>query len=266
MAQWKWCLVGDDKKLLTGWNKVGDYWYLLDDNGAMITGWKQDSNNKWYYLKDNGQMATGWIQLEDKWYYLYEATNSNQGEYIGTTAYSCTKTLSDGKTYTFDEKGVWLENQSLASDALIDFIKSFEGFSATPYFDEVNVKTLGYGMTGNEIEGIDSVTEEQATQMLKDWINNKYAPVIKSDLNSRNVILNQSEFDSLTSFSYNCGTDALFGSTLYKNVCAGVKDAVTITDNFQAWSKAGGQTLAGLFKRRTKEANIFLNADYTGNN
>jgi lysozyme len=265
MSIWKWCLIKDDNTLAIGWNQVGDYWYFMEPNGAMKTGWYQDANSKWYYLKDNGQMATGWIQLEDKWYYLYETTNANQGEYIGTTAYSCTKTLADGKTYSFDDQGVWIKSQSLVSDTLIDFIKSFEGFSATPYFDEVNVKTLGYGMTGTEIEGINSVTEEQATQMLKDLINNKYAPVVKSDLDSKGVVLNQAEFDSLISFSYNCGTSALLGSTLYKNVCAGIKDAATITTNFQAWSNAGGQRLEGLYNRRTKEANIFLNSDYTGN-
>jgi len=121
-------------------------------------------------------------------------------------------------------------------------------------------------MTGDEIEGIESVTEEQATCMLKEWINNKYAPVIKTDLDSKGVTLNQNEFDALVSFAYNCGTGALLSqSTLYKNVVTGVSYSDTIISNFQAWSNAGEQRLEGLYRRRTKEAAMFLNADYTEN-
>lgn len=266
MSKWCWCLENENGQLVTGWVQVGDYWYYLNPNGTMKTGWYQDSNSKWYYLDPvSGQMQVGWKQIDNKWYYLYETTNAIQGEYIGTTAYSCTKTLPDGKSYTFDADGVWIKDASLVSNELIDFIKSWEGFYSTPYFDEVGVKTLGYGMTGEEIEGLTSVTEGQASEMLKGLVNNKYAPVIKQDLDSKGIVLNQNEFDALVSFAYNCGTSGLLGSTLYKNVVAGVRDSDTITANFQAWSNGGGQRIEGLYRRRTKEAAMFLNADYTGN-
>jgi len=35
--------------------------------------------------------------------------------------------------------------------------------------------------------------------------------------------------------------------------------------NFQAWSNGGGRRIEGLYRRRTKEAAMFLNSDYTGN-
>ena len=196
-------------------------------------------------------MVTGWQKIDDK-DYCFAAD--------GSLYVSCT--TPDG--YMVDDKGVWIN--SLVSDALINFVKSFEGFSATPYYDEVGVKTLGYGMTGEEIESLSTVTEEKATEMLKDWINKKYAPVIKADLDSKDVKLNQNEFDALVSMAYNIGTAGVLRSTLYKNVCAGIKDVSTITSNFQAWSNAGGQRLEGLYRRRTKEAAMFLSADYTGNN
>lgn len=264
MSKWKWCLENDNGILLTGWQKIGDFWYLLNANGTMVTGWYQDTNKKWYYFKDNGQMTTGWLQVSDKWYYLYEATNASQAEYIGTTAYSCTKIIGK-KSYTFDADGVWIENTFLISDDCINFVKSWEGYYGTPYYDEVGVKTLGYGMTGEEIEGLTYITEEEATTMLKEWIESKYAPVVKSDLDSKNITLAQNEFDALVSFAYNCGTGGLLGSTLYKNVVAGVRNADTITTNFQSWSSGGGQRIEGLYRRRTKEAAMFLNADYTGN-
>lgn len=256
MSTWKqktiWQLLKDDSSLTTGWCKVGDFWYYMDSAGTMYQSqWYQDTNNsKWYYLDENGHMMTGWQKIDNKNYCFASD---------GSLYTNCT--TPDG--YIVDVNGVWSDDSSLVSNELIDFIKSFEGFSSTPYFDEVNVKTLGYGMTGEEIDGIESVTEEQATQMLKDWINKKYAPVIKSDLESKGITLNKNEFDALVSFAYNCGTGALLNqSTLYKNVVVGVRDVNTITSNFQAWSNAGGKRLEGLYKRRTQEANIFLNGVY----
>lgn len=226
----------------------------------MNTGWFQDKDKRWYYLDEtNGDMKTGWIQLRGVWYYL----ESNSNGYMGECYVNRTENIED-KEYSFDSNGHLLD-KSLVSDECIDFIKSWEGFSADPYYDEVGVLTLGYGMTGEEIQGISEVTEEQATSMLKDWINNKYAPVIKADLDFKGVILNQNEFDALVSMAYNVGTGGLLGSTLYKNVVGGIRNNETIISNFQAWSKAGGQRLEGLYRRRTKEAAMFLNADYIGN-
>jgi lysozyme len=264
MAKWQWCLVDDNNVLLTGWQKVGDFWYYLKSNGAMATGWLQD-DSRWYFLNENGQMLTGWYQDENstKWYYLYETTDSTKAQYKGAMAANCTLTI-DNKSYSFNSDGS-MEDGSLVSDAGIDFIKSWEGFYSEPYVDCVGVLTLGYGMTGDEIKGLSSVTEPQASEMLKTLINTQYANVIKSDLDDKGVTLTQNEFDSFASFSYNCGTGALLGSTLYRNVVAGVRDPDTITANFQAWSNGGGQRIEGLYRRRTKEASMFLYADYTGN-
>lgn len=250
---WKWVYENDNKTLATGWLQLGDKWYYLNSNGTMETGWTE-VEGKWYFLDSEGEMKTGWFQDKGKWYYL--ADN-------GVMYCDCNATI-DGKNYSFNKDGVMSE--SLVSDNLINFVKQFEGFSATPYLDEVGVRTLGYGMTGEEIEGIISITEEQATQMLKDWINKKYAPVIKTDLNNKGINLEQYQFDALVSMAYNVGTSGVLGSTLYRNICNGVRDADTITANFVSWSKAGGQVLPGLLRRRQQEANMFLNADYTTNN
>jgi len=241
MSNWKWCVQGPDGKVVKGWYKDNGTWYYLNDEGIMQTGWIRDTNEKWYYLEPS--------------------SNGNMGAMYCNGSYTI-----DGKSYRFDSSGAWIENNKLVSDALINFIKSWEGFSATPYYDEVGVLTLGYGMTGEEIQELSSVTEVQATEMLRNWINNKYAPIIKSDLDSKGIVLNQNEFDALVSFAYNCGTDGLINqSTLYKNVVAGVRNSAIITSNFQAWSNGGGMRIEGLYRRRTKEATMFLNADYTGN-
>ncbi|GAA0078436.1 hypothetical protein UT300005_28150 [Clostridium sp. CTA-5] len=259
MSQWKWCVEGSDGKVIKGWYEDNGSWYYLNDEGIMQTGWVKDKDGLWYYMNENGAMQTGWIQLKGVWYYLEEASNGYKGKcYIDCTV------IINGNEYTFDKEGHMLDN-SLVSDVCINFIKSWEGFSGTPYYDEVGVLTLGYGMTGDEIKGLSSVTESQASQMLKELVNNKYAKVIKKDLDSKGVKLTQNQFDALVSFAYNCGTAGLLGSTLYKNIVNGIRDINTIISNFQAWSNGGGRRIEGLYKRRTREANMFLNADYTGN-
>lgn len=263
MSNWRWCVTDSDGKVIKGWYEDNGKWYCLDEeNGTMKTGWfydKKDSN--WYYLDETtGEMKTGWIQLKGIWYYLEPTGNGHKGAcYI-----DCTSTIN-GKLYTFDKDGHLVEN-SIVSDNCINFVKSWEGFYADKYYDCVGVLTQGYGLTGDEIANLpNTISEETASSLLKEVINSKYATVIKVDLDSKGVTLKQNEFDALVSFSYNCGTGALFGSTLYKNVVSGIRDFGKITANFQVWSNGGGKRIEGLYRRRTKEAAMFLNADYTGN-
>ncbi|SFC63999.1 lysozyme [Clostridium uliginosum] len=259
MSQWKWCVQGEDGKVIKGWYEDDSNWYYLNDEGIMQTGWIKDKDGSWYYMNEQGSMQIGWIQLKGIWYYLEESSNGYKGKcYI-----DCTATIN-GKEYTFDKDGNMLDN-SLVSDKCINFIKSWEGFSATPYYDEVGVLTLGYGMTGDEIKDLSSVTESQASEMLKNLVNNNYAKAIKNNLDSKSISLKQNQFDALVSFAYNCGIGALFSSTLYKNIVTGVRDKNIITSNFQAWSNGGGTRLEGLYRRRSREADMFLNEDYTGN-
>ncbi|ACD51130.1 glycoside hydrolase family protein [Clostridium botulinum] len=259
MTQWKWCVEGQDGKVIKGWYEERGNWYYLNDEGVMQTGWVKDKDELWYYMNSNGVMQTGWIELKGVWYYLEESSTGYKGKcYI-----DCTATIN-GKQYTFDKDGHMLEN-SLVSEACINFIKSWEGFFAKPYYDMVGVLTLGYGMTGDEIKGLSSITESKASDMLKDLINNKYAQIIKKSLDDKNISLKQNEFDALVSFAYNCGTAGLLGSTLYKNIVSGIRDKNTIISNFQAWSNGGGKRIEGLYRRRMKEAAMFLDSDYTGN-
>jgi peptidoglycan hydrolase-like protein with peptidoglycan-binding domain/GH24 family phage-related lysozyme (muramidase) len=146
----------------------------------------------------------------------------------------------------------------LVSRQCVDFVKSFEGFSPTVYDDGTGVMTLGYGMTGSEIEGISSVTEEQATEMLEDLLDNRYAAPIKNDLDSRGIKLNQNQFDALVSMAYNIGTGGLLGSTLYRQICEGITDEDILTADFCMWDKAGGKVLPGLLRRRKAEATMFF--------
>jgi lysozyme len=69
------------------------------------------------------------------------------------------------------------------------------------------------------------------------------------------VELNQSQYDALVSFAYNCGDGALAGSTLLRKVNAG--DFEGAAREFPRWNKGGGVVLKGLVRRRASEALMF---------
>lgn len=145
----------------------------------------------------------------------------------------------------------------LVSQKCVEFIKEFEGFYPKAYLCPAFVWTIGYGTTNPEYVKRETCTKEEATMWLMEEIEEK-AKYVKKDLDSKGVVLNQNEMDALVSFAYNCGTGGLLNSTLYKNICKGIRDSKTITENFQAWSNANGKRLEGLFRRRTREAEMFL--------
>jgi lysozyme len=260
-SKWKWCLEKDDETLQAGWVRIGDYWYYLKTNGTMAIGWIKHTDDQWYYLDDGtGRMVTGWKKINDKWYYL-----KSDGSMAANTTI-------DG--YKLDINGVWQEN--ILSDAGADYIGRWEGFWERAKYDPCypgvdKYITIGYGTTVEARpdafpNGIDSTcTKEQAMKWVIEEGQEK-AETVKNDLDSRNITLNQNEMDALISFSYNCGAGSLLSSTLYKNIINGIRDADTITSNFLAWNKANGKVEPGLTRRRQSEANLFLNADYTGNN
>lgn len=254
MSKWKWCVEDDNGKIIKGWYQDKDKWYYLNDEGIMQTGWLKDKDGIWYYLELDGSMQTGWLKDNGKWYYLEPTSNG----YKGSMYCNCTKVI-DGKEYKFNSSGAWIED-CLVSNSLIEFIKSFEGYSSKVYKCSAGVSTIGYGTTRKECVSKGTCTKEQATQWLKEDIE-----VVAKAIKDKGITLKQHEFDALVSFAYNCGTGALFGSTLWKNVKAGIRTESLIKSYLQVWSYAGKKKLQGLYNRRTKEANMFLYADYRGN-
>jgi len=140
------------------------------------------------------------------------------------------------------------------SEKGIDLICQFEGYSSKPYLDSVNVPTIGFGTTmynsGTKVTMNDyPVTLEQAKNYLVHHIENRCYHALVG------LKLSQNQFDALCSFVYNCGAGAFENSTLKKRIVTGEGD---IRAGFAMWNKAGGQVLAGLTKRRTAEADLYL--------
>ena len=283
----KWTLWNNDAQV-TGWvhDTNRDTWYYCYSSDIAV-GWMQDYDGRWYYFfkeqcVDNnkqmyrGEMKTGWLKDKDKWYYLMPYSYPSEGIYKGQMLLETIREIN-GVEYKFDSTGAWKENTNEVSDKLAEFTGSWEGFYSKAYADPyygAGVKsywTIGYGTCYCSIpeafpNGLNSTcTREQALQWLKQEENNCYKAVEKN-LKYHGIILDQCQIDALADFAYNCGTGALFGSTLYKNILNGKLDKDTITSGFKAWIYANGIVSKGLLNRRLGEIKLFLYGDYTGNN
>jgi lysozyme len=110
----------------------------------------------------------------------------------------------------------------------VQLTEKFEGCKLAAYQDQVGVWTIGYGHT-RYVHPTDTCTQQQAEA----W-----------------------EFDALVDFAFNLGCASLNGSTLLKKLNAG--DFQGAAQEFEKWSHAGGQVVAGLLRRRQAEEAEFI--------
>jgi len=139
------------------------------------------------------------------------------------------------------------------SNAGLDLIKSFEGFSAKAYPDPAhgwNVPTIGYGTTAGVKMG-DTITKERAEELLREDVKRFEDQVLRLV----KVPLTQGQLDALVSFTYNLGAANLGNSTLLRLLNAG--DYKGAAAQFDRWNKAGGKVLKGLVTRRAAERAMF---------
>jgi lysozyme len=137
-------------------------------------------------------------------------------------------------------------------------ICEFEGFSSEPYLCPAKIATIGFGNTfygdGRKVTMIDEpITRVEAFDMFKD-IADKFAKRVSDCVTSP---LNQNQFNSLVSFTYNVGVANFMNSTLLKRVNANHNDP-DIKTQFLRWDKVGTKKLKGLTKRRIYEADNYF--------
>jgi lysozyme len=267
------------------WVELDSKWYYFYPNktvnygitypkGAMTVDWTE-INSRWYYFYPNktvnygitypmGAMAVDWVELKSKWYYFikekteYNGTIHSKGEMVSNT----TITINN-KSYTFDANGAMQEgSDGVVSDDCINFIKGYEIFHPEKYDDGTGVITQGYGCIKDEIaDWGDLITEPEASARLIELLNNNYSKPIKEDLDSKGISLTQNQFDAIVSCAYNIGTGGFLGSTLYKYIVSGGRDAGIIENDFCMWDKGmihgKLQVMPGLHVRRIAESNIF---------
>lgn len=149
--------------------------------------------------------------------------------------------------------------------AAVDLIKQFEGFFAKAYPDPLSGGkpiTIGWGSTrtrtGGEFHLGDTITREEAHILLVDQITRDYVPP-----QERNIPgwfqLNSNQRSAIISFAYNMGA-AFYGKSGFRtisNVLAS-KDWSKIRGAFLLYRNPGTNVEAGLRRRRTAEADLFL--------
>lgn len=135
------------------------------------------------------------------------------------------------------------------SQAGIDLIKAYEGYSAKAYVCPAGYLTIGYGHLIKDLSSV-SITKPQAEALLRTDV----ATAEKSVNRLIKVPLRQNQFDALVSFVYNLGGGALQSSTLRLRINRGDTNA---SEEFHRWVMAKGHKLPGLIKRRAAEAALF---------
>lgn len=136
------------------------------------------------------------------------------------------------------------------TEKMKDMIKTFEGLCLSVYKDAGNVKTVGYGHTGQAITNMEvgqKITKDQAEIYFNRDLKNAEACVNKY---ADTYDFTQCQYDALVSFAFNLGTiDQLtkFGTRTIKQ----------ISDHFPLYRKCNGVILKGLENRRLKEKEVF---------
>lgn len=140
----------------------------------------------------------------------------------------------------------------------IDLIKTFEGCSLKAYKCPAGVWTIGWGTT-EPINGVKPYEGMVITQQQADDLLIKNLKSYEDAVNKYVTYpINQNQYDALVSFTYNCGCGALKTSILLKKLNAG--DIQGAAEQFDLWTKANGQVLNGLVRRRAAEKKLFLTA------
>lgn len=142
------------------------------------------------------------------------------------------------------------------SEDMRRIIGEFEGLRLEAYRDMVGVWTIGYGHTGKDVFAGQKITRAEAEHLLSQDLKRFEEAVEKLCPD-----VTQHQFDALVSFAYNLGEGALRGSTLRKHHNDG-KHAEA-AGQFGRWNHAGGKVVAGLTRRRAREAAVYARAEYT---
>lgn len=155
------------------------------------------------------------------------------------------------------------------SNELLEFITRYEGYYGALYYDVVNVPTIGYGYAlFAEDTFYNYQTQEEAWALLCNRVNMIYGKYTSNFMLKNGIRLTQSQFDALTSFTYNmgqyCWTHYSFKlkTLLLNNPNASAIDPTALRYAFGKQSRSGGTFWLGLFRRRMDEWEMFVKGDY----
>ena len=140
---------------------------------------------------------------------------------------------------------------------MINLIKEFEGFSATPYKDAGGVWTIGYGHTDGVTKDTYKIYKDTAHNILLADLR-KVEEKVNATLTAVGMdvgLLNDYEYSAFVSFTFNCGQ-----ANLKKMVTGGKTTLRSRTQIKLAWVKyinVNGKANTSLKQRRQKEVDFF---------
>ena len=146
----------------------------------------------------------------------------------------------------------------MLSKEFVDFMIEEEGFSATPYFCQAGHLTIGIGHKILQGERFDTITMEQALNLLEKDLQPGYRAIDRLV----RVKLTQQQQQALLSFIFNLGVGAFGNSTLLKKLNEGDYKGAGL--EFLRWNKYTDpktkelKVSAGLDDRRKRESAMFL--------
>ena len=145
---------------------------------------------------------------------------------------------------------------SVINDAGLELIKAFEGLRLESYICPAGYLTVGYGSTGEHVYPGQTITEQEAEELLRTdlW---RFEDAVSCNVA---VPLTDNEYASLVSFSFNVGCAAFKDSTLLKRLNNGEPKGRVFSEELPRWDKANGEPLAGLTRRRQAEVDLALGA------
>ena len=146
-----------------------------------------------------------------------------------------------------------VRNGYTTSERMVDIIKTYEGFSPKAVrLTGEDEYTIGYGHYGSDVHAGDTITEAEATELMK-----KDLKVFENAVRSAvKVEITQAQFDALVSLSYNIGTGAFASSDTVESLNNGKPGHAAV--DIPSWRRGMGyQILPGLEKRRQTELEFF---------
>ncbi|MFI3312492.1 MAG: S-layer homology domain-containing protein [Eubacteriales bacterium] len=148
-----------------------------------------------------------------------------------------------------------------SSDALVEKIKGYEGFSSYAQWDS-NQYSIGYGTVCDAGSYPNGITEWEAEALLREHIAGSET-MVNNFTSSYGITLEQHQFDAMVSMTFNLGPYWLKSDTkVWKYLISGEYTDEEMASAMVAWCNAGGTMLEGLVTRRIDEAAMFLFADY----
>lgn len=172
------------KNVYAYWEKNENDWRYIGDSGYEKK-W-QEINGKWYYFSnETGVMKIGWFYDEqyNKWYYF--TYNGDMDDSKTTATYPTELSSIQEKIKQYAEDDATYEVTKQVDNAIyVCFISKNESSSVQYYYQPStgNIYEVKDGILTNLAtnEKIDSFTQDQAIQVVQDYLkdNYKYVPKI----------------------------------------------------------------------------------------